>query len=87
MNVTKAKPSELEEKNFEIQRINQSENTEESTKAYTSLTGNEPKEKLSSNEYLNNNYYINIMYLRLLVINTFLGNKKLNLIYNIVIDI
>ena len=53
MNVTKPKPSELEEKKFEIENQNHQNNPEESAKAYESLTGNQPKEKLSNNEYLN----------------------------------
>jgi conjugative transposon TraM protein len=53
MNVTKPKPSELEEKKFEIETLHHQNNPEESTKAYESLTGNQPKEKLSTNEYLN----------------------------------
>jgi conjugative transposon TraM protein len=53
MNVTKPKPSELEEKKFEIGNQHHQNNPEESAKAYESLTGNQPKEKLSTNEYLN----------------------------------
>jgi conjugative transposon TraM protein len=54
MNVTKPKPSQLEEKKFEIEKGNHQNNPEESAKAYETLTGNQPKEKLSTNEYLNN---------------------------------
>lgn len=54
MNVTRPKPTGLEEKKFEIENQHHQNNPEESAKAYESLTGNQPKEKLSTNEYLNN---------------------------------